>query len=332
MEFSKYFLNAENFHYTRMNLFTWETGKNPSSLSESNADFLCSHLEPLLEQVYKKHIVINVNNINDIDDHFFTPLITLAIKMKISFIFFSNDGLHKACTYLDSYFKANELKHAFSKQNGLATFYISPREDLNSEFLKQLSLESESLEKAKLIETVSSSFEEKEVFLSSTPLRANGKFNANKLMHDPSIFRWLVSLFSQEIVRISKKEGYGSISIVASSLRGAILAGAVKDVLDYSLMINSFAIFDHIGPNMDFIKCPTEYVLDRKSKIIHIGDFNIAGTELKITKAFCNILGCNIEYSFVIGKFTKSDKVLNIKLHSLVDLKECRSNLKYELV
>jgi len=328
----KYFLSGDTFYYTRLNLFSWECGKNPASFSETNTEFFISHLGNTLEIVTKKVILINANDLIDVDDHAFDSIINIVKKYSLTFLFFSNDEKNQICKYLEEHFRHDFIKTGYANQNGFVSYYISDKCDVsNSEVISFID-KAKAIERKSILDVVSGSFEEGEVFLSSTALKANGKFNANDIMYDPFIFRWLISLMTEKIKLICRGNSYNKIAIVTSSLRGAVLAGAIKEIIDYSIPVSTFTIFDHIGPNMDFIRCPTEYKVDVTCSAIHIGDFSIAGTELKITKAFCSILGGKITDSFVIGKFTEKEEISDIKVHSLVSLSECDVNLKYELV
>lgn len=328
----KYFLSGDDFYYTRLNLFSWECGKNPASFSETNADFFTSQLDMLLNNIIKKVIVVNANDLIDVDDHAFNSIMNISKRKNLTFVFFSNDDKNQVCKYLEQHFHHDSLKTGYANQNGFVSYYISNKSDVTNAEVISLIEKSKDVERKSILDIVSGSFEEGEVFLSSTPLKASGKFNANDIMYDPFIFRWLISLMTEKIKSICRDNRYNKIAIVTSSLRGAVLAGAIKEIIDYSIPVMSFTIFDHIGPNMDFIRCPTEYEVDVTCSAIHIGDFSIAGTELKITKAFCSILGGRITNSFVIGKFTEKEEISDIKIHSLVSLSECNVNLKYELV
>lgn len=328
----KYFLSGDTFYYTRLNLFSWECGKNPASFSETNTEFFTSHLGNILESVTKKVILINANDLVDVDDHAFDSIVYIVKKYSLTFLFFSNDEKNQVCKYLEEHFRHDDLKKGYANQNGFVSFYISDKCDISNQEVINFIGDAKSIESKSILGVVTDSFEEGDVFLSSTPLKASGKFNANDIMYDPFIFRWLISLMTEKIKSICKEKTLNEIAIVTSSLRGAVLAGAIKEIIDYSIPVKTFTIFDHIGPNMDFIRCPTEYDMDVTCSAIHIGDFSIAGTELKITKAFCSILGGRITDSFVIGKYTEKEEISDIKIHSLVSLSECNVNLKYELV
>lgn len=328
-----YFVPHMEFNYTRILLFSWECNSEPTNLSETNGLFFVDKLASYIAVTNASRVVINCNNVVDIDDHFLDPIQDFLKGSKVELYFYSNDKIHSLVNYIDDHFDGDlGINKQYFKDDDNSVICLSKNSFCSSEALGLIS-KSRELEQKGLENIVSDSYfknTDKEI-LSSTPLIPTGHFNATEIISDPSRFRWLVLLLVESIHKVVQEEQPKRYTIVASSLRGAAIAGSVKELLHF-LSGPNLCVIDHIGPNHDVIERPYFHNLSQSDYCVYIGDFLIAGTELKITQAYCSIWNGKIRHAFVIGKYTKQKSFANgIVLHSLVQLLDCITELDYKL-
>jgi len=331
----KYFLNSEDLIYTRALLFTWESDSNPSSFSETNGQFFVNQFNKFIECSSSETVVINCNHICDIDDHALKAINTLIKGSKLNFIFYSSDSNHVFCEYLEEHFEGSDLNTDSRTLNSCNRFFkIEQNQSINDICLTTIKKNAENIEKRAITKLIASSYviAGDNFKLSSTPLKATGHFNANMINSQPSSFRWIVSIMSEVIHQEVTKSKFISYTIVASSLRGVTIAASVREVLHY-VSNAGFHIFDHFGPKHDLKELPIRRAFKEKEQCIYVGDFLIGGTEVKLTQTYCNSLGGELSKAFVLGKYTKSNNLgHNIAIQSLVQLSDCITDLRYELV
>lgn len=328
-----YFVPHSDFHYTRVLLFSWECDSEPTNLSETNGTFFIGKLAAYIEATNASRVIINCNNVVDIDDHFLDPIQNYLKGSKVELCFYSNDQVHNLVNYIDEHFDSKlGITTQYFKDDNNSVIYLSKKNVCSSDIFRLIS-ESVELEQKGIEGVVSSSYfkNTEDEILSSTPLIPTGHFNATEIISDPSKFRWIVLLLVEAIHKVMQQDRPKHYTIVASSLRGTAIAGSVKELLHF-LSGPDLCVIDHIGPNHDVIEKPLFNNFGRSDYCVYVGDFLIAGTELKITQAYCGFLGGRIKHAFVIGKYTqKSSLGNNIKLHSLVQLTNCASELSYKL-
>ncbi len=326
----KYFLTNGRLTYTRVMLFSWESGLTPSSLSETNGEFIANKLSKIIDAVGSRVVVINANHIADVDDHFFNALIQLIKLKKLNVLIYSTDRINELTGYFQAHFvEESSLKGNYCEISNVAYYGVSSGSFCTSQF-EGLRKESEELEKEQITQAISSSYISHSHKLSSTPLNATGHFDANLLISDPYIFRWLVLRLVDSVYRTIVDNHIHEFTIVASSLRGAAIAGSVREIL-YKFSSPKFYVFDHLGPKHDFINRNQQFEFKETESCFYIGDFLIAGTELKMTNVYCNFFGGKVTHAFMLGKYTKANQIGNIPVDSIVSLKECAPNLEYTL-
>lgn len=312
-------------------LFSWTCDSEPTNLSQSNGDYLVKCLESYLFST-RNFILINCNDIKDIDDHFVDPLNKYLSNNK-NVIFFSTDGKSVVVNHLITHLNKdirNNAKH-FSENNTESYCFVEG--GLSNIQVKNIINDALILEISWLTKEIGYTYKkfDKETRLSSTPLIARGEFNAFMLISDSLKFRWVAILLAEKINRVIQDEMRSSYTIIAVSLRGAAIAGAVWEIL-YFLSGPKMHIVDHIGPRHDILETPSREPNIQLGDCIYIGDFLIAGTEAKIASAYCNFLSGRVRHAFVIGKYTKQNSLGNgVKLHSLVNLRDCSDDLYYSL-
>lgn len=307
-------------------LFSWEVNSELSSFTETNCDYLVKKLDEYNFSIGIKKILINCNGVRDVHDHSLDALIKYQKENNLDIILFSNDRVHRITKYCNEHINGNE----YAEKVDYSFYYMNVSKICSSEFNKLVDTVL-NLENDKIKNLIGESFIPCPQVLSSTPLEASGQFNANELISNPNQFRWLILLLVEKISSVINQSSMSSYSIVASSLRGACIAGVVKEFLHFTHDVN-FVLFDHLGPNHDLVDHPLNLKKTLRENCIYIGDFLIAGTELKITEAYCNFMSGNLKHAFVLGKYTKKSVLGNhVSLHSLVELRECVTNLEYRL-
>lgn len=161
-------------------------------------------------------------------------------------------------------------------------------------------------------------------FLRSTPLWANGFFNAKEILGCPTAFCWFCYAMARQVNHvISKyiKEAIATeqevdisreIRLLACTQNGVSLAVAVSHLLKHDVLIDGkqaevlgVDVIDRFGPSQKFIEeyCSRE---DRKPLCyVFVGDFVIAGTELKIAEVHSYHRRVRLRDAVVLGSVLK---------------------------
>ncbi len=325
------FISHSEFWYTRMILFSWTCDSPPTSLSQSNGEYFVRCLMKNLNDDVDV-VVVNCNDINDIDDHFVDPLFDYLKKGHKTIIFFSNDNKAKLIKYLGHISGNYDLKIIRCPGENIKSICFDNSSIDSSTVLKIID-ESIKLEKKWLVRQVKKTYQKykEPKRLSSTPLVASGEFNATKILSEPSRYKWIVAIMAESINRAIQLDKPKSFTIVTASLRGAVLAGGVWEIL-YFVSKLDLHIIDHMGPRYDILEIPSKDDKSIANYCIYVGDFMIGGTEIKVVSSYCNLFGSKLKHAFVIGKYIKESYLgTDIKLYSLVNLQECIADLNYVL-
>lgn len=324
----KYFIFDGDVVYTRMLLFSWEGDSPPVSLTQTNAEFVISEIDKYVTATGCKIIYINCNLVVDIDDHFANILYRHFVDINVSFVLFSTDNKD---TLVEHMSKRSAKDEPVYQDDGVKILCVNYPKVCSSTVLSKIR-KCLSLEKEKINEMVSETYKvsQNPELMYSTPLKSSGQFNASIITSNPYRFRWIVLLLSEAISIVIKKNKIKDFTIVAASLRGAAIAGSIREIL-YYINGGRFSVIDHIGPKHGIIEGPAPDWIESKY-CIYIGDFLIAGTEVRITDVYCNFFGVSLIHAFVIGKYTSVERLNDrVELHSLVDLKKCVEELEYRL-
>ncbi|MFG5019590.1 hypothetical protein ID072_16605, partial [Vibrio cholerae] len=266
----------------------------------------------------------------DVDDHFLNGLVELAKSKMLRVLIYSTDRTNELTRYFQDHFvDSSELMGNYCCISNVSYYGLSNAPFCSSEF-ERLKRDAEVLERTQLTATIASSYVPTRQKLSSTPLNATGHFDANLLISNPYVFRWLVLRLVDSVYQTIVDNQINEYTIVASSLRGAAIAGSVREIL-YFFSSPKFYVFDHIGPKHDFVHRGQQFEFNGTESCFYIGDFLIAGTELKMTHAYCSFFGGKVTHAFTLGKYTKANKIGGILVESIVSLKECVSELEYTL-
>lgn len=142
--------------------------------------------------------------------------------------------------------------------------------------------------------------------LLSTVVSANVEFDAAKIISEPHVFIWLCLFMADKIMEFIKEKFIGdsfnpnssNIKLLAVSLRGSPFASAI------SYLINKgYDTIDHLGPRHKLFDVELFDNFKRGIQYIYIGDFVVGGTEIKIAQAYAELLGCELNYAFVLSSF-----------------------------
>lgn len=137
--------------------------------------------------------------------------------------------------------------------------------------------------------------------LASTPLLANGEFDAGTILSDPALFLTMVTCVGDKLEKFLVREelnNQSSTKFLAVNLRSSPIVSALAKMLGYD-----FLIIDHLGPNHK------RYNVDFGQKhfstcaYVYIGDFMVGGTEVGIAQNYVQFLGGRLEHAFVLGSY-----------------------------
>lgn len=163
--------------------------------------------------------------------------------------------------------------------------------------------------------------------LSSTPIYANGEFDAAQLVSDPESFYWSSIRMSDEVDAIVQQYRIGSVGfppkLLTVSLRSSPLAASIA-------LLNNLQIetVDHFGPLIKNYE--TDYSLAENREYIYIGDFTVGGTEIKISKTYALMKGAKLDHAIVLGSLWPKELYKEFHLHSIARLREC-ADVAYSL-
>ena len=188
--------------------------------------------------------------------------------------------------------------------------------------------------------------------LRSTPLKANGYFDANLLLGNPVVFPWLACLLADRLralIEPPPSRGGDSTSdgaapddgdeptyrLLACTRNGAVLASAVRGLLPPSLLVD---VVDRFGPVPRTIEAydGDASIVDgpgAREAYIYVGDFVIAGTELRMAEAHAYYRKRQLAAGLVIGSVIGADPTQfefgRVQVHSLFALRELVPDLTY---
>lgn len=164
-----------------------------------------------------------------------------------------------------------------------------------------------------LRDAIANCFVKKGQYLRSTPLWANGYFDAQQIIGDPNVFGWIAFSMARRIRNILSSESQrdkaqpADARLLACTQNGAALAMAATHMIsrditagDNDVKLN-VDVIDRFGPSQKFIE---EYASDEWSTpayYIFVGDFVIAGTELKIAEVHSYHRQTLLKHAVVIG-------------------------------
>jgi hypothetical protein len=187
--------------------------------------------------------------------------------------------------------------------------------------------------------------------LRSTPLKANGYFDANRLLGDPDAFPWLACLMADRLRSLLDREPQPGrrpgdprggtddglrYRLLACTRNGAVLASAVRNLLPSQLRVDVVDRFGPIPRTMEVYDGgeDDENTPNTKFAYIYIGDFIIAGTELRMAEAHAYYRNIPLVAALVIGSVIRPDvddrAFGRVVVEALFPLLDLGLELKYE--
>jgi hypothetical protein len=205
--------------------------------------------------------------------------------------------------------------------------------------LNEINSEIEKVEKRFIHDTIKSCYKADksgQVRLLSTVVKAKGEFDAGKIISEPHLFIWICLFLAETLDNYIKKEieekernpNAPEIKLLAVSLRGSPFAAAI------SLLINkSYDTIDHLGPRHKLFDVELLDNFKKGVRYIYVGDFIVGGTEVKIAKAYAELLGCEMNYAVVLSSLLDPDVFKdNFNLIALTRIKEVVPEADYQLL
>lgn len=308
--------------YLRMQDLIWRCqGLNfPTTVRMASAKELAKIMKVIKDP---KILVVNFKHVSTIESHSFTDL---AENIKSS-------GVYLACTHADQV--VTQIKSQLEGCNylnnadlGLHVFCYGEMPE--KEVLINSIGETEAYEVRHMKYLVEKSFTKHPngfKRLRSTPLLANGIFNARKLSSDPETFREIVLYLLDKLNdEIERSQPTREVRLLSVSLRASAFAGALA-----LLSGQQIEIVDHMGPELKIFE---EYSLrneDAPVDYILIYDFVIGGAEIKIAQTYAYAKGSRVSHALGIGKALKNGLYgSDITVSSLVDILDLDSDVKYK--
>lgn len=267
----------------------------------------------------RKILVINCKRVTEYGDHIFNVINEKTKSQKRTILLFNTSGIFDVLNQLLS--AAGFEKEEYPSEGAIVINRVKDKP-----FYLKVIDECLNEEKEFLTDAITNSFYEygnQEGTLPSTPIIAEGEFDANKIISNPKEFLTLTQLMADQVEELisqelnSKKfaENYRQIKLLAVSLRGAPIAAQIA-----MLVGRRFDLIDHLGPrhklfDVDFFENAANEIY-----YIYIGDFAIGGTEVKIAKSYAQMVDCTLEYAFVIGSLFDKSRFRSFTLNYLVNI------------
>jgi hypothetical protein len=140
--------------------------------------------------------------------------------------------------------------------------------------------------------------------LLSTPLLANGEFDASKILLDPKKFL-LITTYASDILEDFLLEmginNTNNTKLLAVSLRSAPFASGLSQLLGYD-----FVTIDHLGPNHKLFNIDFNQKVFDKSQYVYVGDFLVGGSEIRIAQNYIQFMGGVLNHAFVLGSYLEN--------------------------
>lgn len=314
----------QDFVYARMKGLTWvgNRGQGPQ-IVQNNSGLLLKQL--YLESEITKPLLVNFQGITRISEYSLDDLQNAITKSKRPLIVTGGNHLRSRLVA-----ELGDLSSDYPAINCMAW-----REVIDHEKSQVLVREARILESSYVTSLVRDCYcnWETEERLHSTPLLANGVFDARRLISNPETFAWIVMLLAERLeAALEELEKHADNVIpshlLAVSLRGSPIAGALALISTRDFQVE---IVDHIGPKHEILEEHSLRSAIQGVAYIYVGDFLIGGTELKTAQMYARSKGCRVTNALVIGNWLKREDYesnLVVSVQSLVGLKECRKDAK----
>jgi hypothetical protein len=327
-------LEGDSCDYTRLQALAWTAG-GVTALRSVN-DLVAKQVLNIVKRDDEKPLIVDCKGMGRVADHAFDLVRDQLLESRRPIMFLS----------------AQSLKHAFEQGLGSPVATYSGESDLIVYGRNHIPTREQALEIARIAtnllprylnDVIGHSYRtfEQPKRLLSTPLIANGVFDARRIIANPEGFVWC-SVALADIVerRISewfeaatRSESPGifrwvkDLRLLAVSLRSSPFAASVALLCGNGLE-NSIEIVDHVGPKHRILEEHRLGVVSSRGQYILISDFVIGGTELKIARSYAEMRGGSIRFVTALGSFLAPDSY-GLALVPLVDLTKANPNASF---
>jgi hypothetical protein len=170
----------------------------------------------------------------------------------------------------------------------------------------------------------------------STPILTNGFFDARRLIANRRSFIWLcvqmadnIRHYNDLILNSSQSSRILGNRLLSVTLRGAPFASAISALLSCPL-----DIIDHLGPRHRILETTHLAGRNHRGNYIMIGDFIVAGTELKVARTYAQLRGGQLIAAQFIASALETEvymntNLLDVHLNALVKLGDCHEGVQF---
>lgn len=153
--------------------------------------------------------------------------------------------------------------------------------------------------------------------LRSTPIRSSRFFDASSILGDPTKYIWVISRLTADLQRLIKiitarqKESGLKLKcmprLIACTTNGVAIASGIHSFLTPGEDTNhvKLDVIDKLGPTPrmveEYLGGIKEHDSDGQDWYVYIGDYTIAGTELKIVESYAHYHGVPLMGGLVLG-------------------------------
>ncbi len=287
-----------------------------------------------LNKIYRtvdqtKPLIVDANDVIDLTDRAWDSLFKSVNELKREITFINVVSSLDIKLNLSHTEYCNTMSMAKAPDCSAITFYsLNQRIKIDGDLVTIIN--SKILDNIKLY--ASESFDEYENgverYMHSTPIKANGEFNASHIISEPAKFYWVSLRIADLVSEVIEKQKIGSklhqIRLLAVNLRSCPFAASVSLLAGLPL-----ETIDHFGP----ISRVNEHVDHNHTRKYHdyifIGDFVVGGTEIKIAQTYAHMMNSKLDHAVVIGSWLPTGVFSGFTLHSLIQLNNINPKAKF---
>jgi hypothetical protein len=325
-------LDSPDFAYVRMRALSWTTGD--VQLSTTFRPAAGQALAHLLELTAPRPLFASIRGIEWIDEYGLSPVGKLLEKSSYQLIILGGASFPLPLNELERHLACPCRCIRIADQDiWLFTRGEPPPPDVLTEHLAALN----HAEKDKVRDLVRDSYVAVAGplrRLNSTPLLASGHFDARRILSEPSSFVWVSLLLADRLADLESADGPNvhhrapRRRILAVSLRGAVLASSLAILTGEKL-----EIVDHLGPVHRILEGYSLTPSSDSCDYVYVADFVVGGAELKAASTYVWSRGSHLRRALALGTLLHPAEYSNeIRLESLVQLRDCRPDAKYEFL
>lgn len=175
--------------------------------------------------------------------------------------------------------------------------------------------------------------------LRSTPIRSSRFFDASVILGDPTKYIWVIARLTSDLQRLTRiiHKKYGSKlklkrmpRLIACTTNGVAIASGIHSLIPPGEENNDIKldVIDKLGPTPRMVEeyyggVKEEQDNDGSDWYVYVGDYTIAGTELRIVESYAHYHGVPLLGGIVLGSvlyfLDKNDKIDEISGDHVVE-------------